>query len=338
LRYGWVAVTVLAVLLVGSAFAARDADATSYDSEELRVLRLINDYRQNNGIEPLLLSDTLSLASERHSEDMGERGFFAHNTVSSSYYPAGAELWDRMEVEGYDYNTYKGENIAAGYDTAEEAFEAWRISPSHNAAMLDGNYSVVGVGRVNVPGSRFGWYWTTDFGAKVDPTAHAPGEQPPGEEPSKQQNREPKKPAEDLGNTENGAFDSRSVWHQEATDGAELIVDGHARLGGYNDGEDDLRQKIRVGQDNRLSYRLKITTDEREHPSDRLLVRLTDEEGRQLKVLEKYTDADAGDRWRRERVDLSRFADETVYVSFYVKTDARYLTTFYVDDVVLKRD
>lgn len=336
LRYGWVA--VLAALLAGSVFAARDADATSYDAEELRVLRMINDYRQDNGLEPLLLSDTLSVASERHSEDMGERGFFAHNTASSSYYPAGTAPWNRMEAEGYNYNTYKGENIAAGYETAEEAFQAWRNSPSHNAAMLDGNYRVVGVGRVNVPGSGFGWYWTTDFGAKVDPTAHAPGEQPPSEEPSKQQEREPKEPAEDLGDIENGALDSRAVWRQEARDGAELIVGGHARLGGYNDGEDDLRQKIRIGQDNRLSYRLKITTDEREHPFDRLLVRLTDEEGRQLKVLERYTDADARDEWRRERVNLSRFAGETVYASFYVETDAWHLTTFYVDDVVLERD
>ncbi|HSL00362.1 MAG TPA: CAP domain-containing protein [Rubrobacteraceae bacterium] len=338
LRYAWIVAVVIAALLVGSVFAARDADATTYDAEELRVLRLINDYRQNNGLEPLLLSDTLSVASERHSEDMGERDFFAHNTASSSYYPAGAEPWDRMEAEGYTYNTYKGENIAAGYDTAEEAFQAWRDSPSHNAAMLDGNYRVVGVGRVNVPGSGFGWYWTTDFGAKVDPTAHEPGEEPPAEEPSKQQKRKQSGPVKDLGDLENGALDSRAVWRQEARDGAELIVDGHARLGGYNDGQDDLRQKIRVGPDTRLSYRLKITADEPEPPSDRLLVRLTNEEGRQLGVLERYTDADAADEWRRDRVNLSRFAGETVYLSFYVETDARHLTTFYVDDVGLERD
>lgn len=336
LRYGWVVVAVLAVLLAGSVFAAREADATSYDAEELRVLRMINDYRQDNGLEPLLLSDTISVAAERHSEDMGERGFFAHNTASSSYYPAGAEPWDRMEKEGYNYNTYKGENIAAGYETAEEAFRAWRNSPSHNAAMLDGNYRVVGVGRVNVPGSPFGWYWTTDFGAKVDPTAHAPGEQPPNGESSRQQER--KERAKDLGEVENGALSSRAVWRQEARDGAELIVDGRARLGGYNDGEDELRQKIRIGQDDRLSYRLKITTDEPEPPYDRLLVRLTGEKGRQLGVLKRYTDADATDEWRRERVNLSRFAGETVYVSFYVETDERHLTTFYVDDVALERN
>ncbi len=332
LRNGWVVVAVLAVLLAGVAVGARDAGAASYDAEELRVLRLINEYRQENGLEPLLLSDTLSVASERHSEDMGEHNFFAHDTVSSSYYPAGAEPWDRMAAEGYKYDTFKGENIAAGYETAEEAFEAWRNSPSHNHAMLDGNYRVVGVGRVNVPGSRFGWYWTTDFGTEVDPTAHTPGEQPS----QPQRHREHGKSAEDLGDVENGAFDSRAVWEQEARDGAELILGGRARLGGYNEGEDHLRQKIRVGEDDHLSYRLKITTDEREHPADRLLVRLTDEEGRQLEVLERYTDAE--DEWRRDRVDLSRYAGEKVYVTFSVETDSRLLTTFYLDEVVLERD
>jgi hypothetical protein len=339
-RYGWVLVVVLATLLAGGGLGARDAGAVSYDAEELRVLELINEYRQDNGLEPLLLSSTLSVASERHSEDMGERDFFAHNTASSSYYPAGSEPWDRMDAEGYDYNTYKGENIAAGYETAEEAFRAWRESPSHNRAMLEGDYRVVGIGRKNIPGSGFGWYWTTDFGGRVDPSAHAPGERPPGKESAKER-QEPEEPA-DRGGIENGALDSRAVWQQEARDGADLIVDGHIRLGGYNDGEDGLRQKVRIRRNDVLIYRLKIVTDERgERPSDRLVVRLTDGKGRVLGVLGRYTDADAEDEWRRERVNLSRFADElageSVWVDLAAETDAGDLTTFYVDDVALRR-
>lgn len=329
MRHAWLAVLVLAALLVWS--GPGDADASPYDAEELRVLRLINEYREDKGLRPLLLSDTLSVAAERHSEDMGKRSFFAHDTVSSPHYREGAEPWDRMEAEGYDYNTYKGENIAAGFETAEKAFRAWRESPSHNRAMLDGKYRVVGIGRINVPGSRYGWYWTTDFGAKVDPSAHAPGERPRGQ----------RKPA-DGGGIENGSLDSAAIWRQEAEDGAELIVDGRARLGGYDDGEDGLRQKVRLGRDDALSYGLKIVTDEqRGGPSDRLVVRLADEEGRALEVLARHTDAEAGGGWRRERVDLSRFADElagkTVWVEISVRTDDEDLTTFYLDDVALRR-
>jgi uncharacterized protein YkwD len=342
LRGRWFFAALLAALLLASVAAgiASANAAPAYDPEELRVVRLINDYRQQNGLEPLLVSDTLSVSSERHSEDMGEHGFFAHNTVASSYYQVNSAPWDRMAKDGYDYNTFTGENIAAGFETADEAFEAWRNSPSHNHAMLDANYRVIGVGRVNAPGSRYGWYWTTDFGGKVDSTAHAPGEAPPREgEPDK---LEPERPApepdEDLGGIENGDMESETVWEQDAKDGADLILDGRARLGGYDNGKDDLRQKVRVGPDTHLSYGLKITTDEKEHPSDVMVVRVMDEEGEPLATLERYTDADAGNEWRRDRVSLSRFAGETVYVSFSVETDPRILTTFYLDDMVLERD
>ena len=341
----WFFVVLTLILVAGVASGVASADATaSYDPEELKVLRLINDYRQENGLEPLLISDTLSVSSERHSEDMGEYAFFAHNTATSSYYEAGAAPWDRMAEEGYDYNTYSGENIAAGFETADEAFEAWRNSPSHNHAMLDPNYKVVGIGRTNAPGSKFGWYWTTDFGGKVDPSAHAPGEEPPREGSSRKlENDEPSdKPAgetdEDLGGIENGQMETETVWKQDAEDGADLILDGHARLGGYDSGADELRQKVRVGPDTHLSYGLKITTNENHHPSDVMVVRVTDEEGEQLASLERYSDGDAEDEWRRDRVSLSRFAGETVYVSFSVETDPRLLTTFYLDDVVLERD
>ncbi len=332
-RCRWVVVAVLAVLLSGVAFGETSDAAVSYDAEEQRFLQLINEYRQNNGLGPLTLSDTLSASSERHSEDMGEYGFFAHDTVQSSYYPAASRPWDRMAAEGYDYNTFKGENIAAGYETADEVFEAWRLSPTHNSAMLDGTYAAIGIGRANLTGSTFGWYWTTDFGGVVEPTSGAPEDDPqPQGGPEN-----PAEPVEDRGGIENGAMDDETVWEQEAEDGASLILDdGYARLGGYNRGRDDLYQKIRVANDSEmLAYDIKIGTDEREHPFDRLLVRLTDRDGEQLAVLERYTDEDAGG-WRREKVDLSRFAGRTVYLSFYVETDPTLLTTFYLDDVVLR--
>jgi hypothetical protein len=83
-----------------------------------------------------------------------------------------------------------------------------------------------------------------------------------------------------------------------------------------------------------LAYGLKVETDERHHPFDRLVVRLSDGEGKQLAVLEKYTDEDAR-KWRREKVNLGRFVGRTVYLSFYVETDPTRLTTFYLDNVVL---
>ena len=345
LQFRWVVIAVLAVLLSGVAFGGSSEAADLYDAEEEQFLQLINEYRQDNGVGPLTLSDTLSVASERHSEDMGKYNFFAHDTVKSSYYPAGSPPWNRMAAEGYEFNTFKGENIAAGFETAEEVLQGWRNSPSHNHAMLDGNYHAIGIARVHIPGSKFGWYWTTDFGGVVEPASRASGDVPV-DDPQAQGAPEklagptverPAGPARDLGELENGTMHGQGAWKQEAKDGAKLILDdGYARLGGYHRGRDDLHQKIRVSKDSELlAYGIKITTDERERPFDRLVVRLTNRDGKQLAVLKRYTGEDAG-KWRRERLDLSRFVGRTVHLSFYVETDATQLTTFYLDNLLLR--
>jgi uncharacterized protein YkwD len=330
LRYLLVVASVLVVMIA----SGQSASATPYDAEELQFLQMINAYRQSYGLGNLLLSDTLSVSSERHSQDMARYRFFAHNTVASSYYPVGATPWYRMQAEGYDYRTSWGENIAAGCESAERCFQLWRNSPSHNAAMLDGDYRVIGIARVQRTGLMGRWYWTTDFGGAVDPTAHAPGESPPAEK-SNEQPQVRERPAEDGVGLENGEMSRDGVWRQRATDHADLILDGHARLGDYDNGTDELSQKIRIGENTRLAYGIKITTDELLPPFDSLVVRLTNAEGKQIAVLERYG-GDAGG-WRRERVDLSRFAGRTVYLSFHAETDAAGLTAFYVDDVVLNK-
>jgi uncharacterized protein YkwD len=332
LRHLKMVAALLAVLIAGVAASDQSAGATSYDSAELRFLQLINDYRQNNGLGKLLLSDTLSVSSERHSQDMARYRFFAHNTVASSYYPVGASPGDRIQANGYNYRTVWGENIAVGCESAERCFELWRNSPSHNAAMLDGNYRVIGIARVQGAGPIPLWYWTTDFGGVADSTAHAPGESPPAEQTNEQQ---AVRERSDGGGLENGKMNGDAVWREQATDHADLILDGHARLGDYDNGRDELRQKIRVGQNTELAYGIKITADEPLPPFDRLLVRLTNEEGKQIAVLQRYGGGDAGG-WRRDRVDLSRFAGRTVYLSFLAETDAAGLTAFYVDEVVLR--
>jgi uncharacterized protein YkwD len=334
-RYLGAVVAVLAVLIAAGVLAIghqRSASASSevYDPEEVQFLHLINEYRQANGIGPLLLSDTIAVAAEHHSQDMAHYSFFAHITAASSHYPVGYHPWNRMREGGYHYNTLMGENIAAGCESAERCFELWRNSPSHNAAMLDGNYRVIGIARLYVPGSVHGWYWTTDFGATVDPSSHAPGESTP--------------PQDGFG-IENGGMSSKAVWQQKATDDAELILfsaegEGYARLGDYDNGRDELRQKVRVGENSsELSYWIKIETNEQQlvpgEPSDSLKVRLMDGQGEQIEVLKRYTDADAGGGWRRETVDLSRFAGRTVYLSFLVETDELLTTAFYLDRVAL---
>ena len=135
MRYRWFVVAVFAILFAGSIFAESSVRAhESYDQEELTFLELINQYRQSKGLPTLVLSDTLAVASKHHSEDMGRYNFFAHNTAKSSYFPAGSTPWNRMKLSGYDYpNSFKAENLAAGYETAEQNFKACVAPPATTA-------------------------------------------------------------------------------------------------------------------------------------------------------------------------------------------------------------
>jgi len=158
------------VLVVGLTSEARAG--VSYSAEEIAFVKLINEYRIANGLDPLLVSDRISEACDRHSSDMGKYRFFSHYTVQSDWFPVNASPWDRMAMSGYDFYTNKGENIAAGQSNAQDVFKAWKASPGHNANMLGASFKVIGVSLVVVPGAPYTYYWTTDFGGYVDSSAH----------------------------------------------------------------------------------------------------------------------------------------------------------------------
>jgi uncharacterized protein YkwD len=155
------AVGLLPRTQTGAAAGDCTADA-SLDSEEQALLTLINNYRQQNGRQPLAASYLLSKAAQWKSHDMGVNRYFAHDDLSRTWV-------QRIRDCGYGYNAWLGENIAAGYQTAQTVFEGWRNSPGHNANMLGGNYTAIGIGRAAVSGSPYGVYWTTEFSSVLDP-------------------------------------------------------------------------------------------------------------------------------------------------------------------------
>jgi len=198
IRLALVAVVAAVVLFVALPLAARAvgaggqavesetqaagsaAPAVDYSSEEAEFVRLLNEYREGLGLQPLMVSDILSDAAEKHSHDMGTYGFFNHITQESDFFPVGCDGGGRIVRCGYPYNTGWGECIAAGYSKASAVLDAWKNSPIHNAVMTRDYYVVVGIGLVYVAGDSLdhGYYWTADFGFFADETAHWLGDEP----------------------------------------------------------------------------------------------------------------------------------------------------------------
>lgn len=125
----------------------------SPDSEERRFLDLINDYRRRNGAGALALNDNLGAAADAHSRDMARKNYFRHSKTGQLIGRHGYTNW----------KTY-GENIAAGQQTAQQVFDAWRRSNDHDRNMRSKNFTEIGIGRAHGKNSKYGWYWTTVFG------------------------------------------------------------------------------------------------------------------------------------------------------------------------------
>lgn len=168
--------TVMAAIAIATA-GGNSADTTyadaSIDAEEQAFITLLNQYRESNDLPPLLIDPGIGQAADWMSSDMGVNNYFSHTDS------LGQSPWTRMCNYGYCYNTWKGENIAAGYTTGASVFQGWKDSPGHNANMLNVNYRVMGVARVYTSGSDYGWYWTNDFGGYVAPGTSPTATPPP---------------------------------------------------------------------------------------------------------------------------------------------------------------
>jgi uncharacterized protein YkwD len=50
--------------------------------------------------------------------------------------------------------------------TADQVFADWKNSPSHNANMLSGAFTEIGIGRAYHDNPKYDWYWCTEFGRR----------------------------------------------------------------------------------------------------------------------------------------------------------------------------
>lgn len=98
-----------------------------------------NDARANEHL-PLLRSNSLLVQAARaKAEDMALRGYFSHET------PEGKEPWIFLDAVHYEYG-YAGENLAVNFTDSKDVTDAWLLSPTHRANLLNPHFSEIGIG------------------------------------------------------------------------------------------------------------------------------------------------------------------------------------------------
>jgi uncharacterized YkwD family protein len=118
------------------------------------VLKLVNAERAKAGLKALKMSEELRSIANLKSRDMGEKGYFDHNS------PTYGSPFQMLQDFGVHYRA-AGENIAAGQKTPEEVMNSWMNSSGHRANILNANFDTLGVGIYN--GGKYGIYWTQLF-------------------------------------------------------------------------------------------------------------------------------------------------------------------------------
>lgn len=126
-----------------------------------QLLWYINEARHLHNLPPLAYNYELTIASQRHSDDMSLYDYTGH-TGSDDTHP-----WERQAQAGY-LGSYGGEVTYWGYDSVTAVVEFWINSPPHRTLILNPLITDVGVGYTYNPNSASVWYWVAEFG--VAPT------------------------------------------------------------------------------------------------------------------------------------------------------------------------
>jgi uncharacterized protein YkwD len=129
----------------------RDVTTTA-DAEERSNVEAVNEYRSLMGLEALKIDERLVRGSRKHSIEMRQRDYFAHDSPT----PHLRTPNQRAQREGYAGGV--SENIALGAPDGRAAFWQWYRSSGHHRNMLQPGHTEMGCG------SEKHHWWTQMFG------------------------------------------------------------------------------------------------------------------------------------------------------------------------------
>jgi len=129
---------LLLIFAVALPLFAQRIPATHTDITRDSVIAQMNRARHEAGLGPLHEDFRLDGAAEDRIKDMLDLGYWAH--VS----PDGRAPFVWLKPHGYNFSN-AGENLAAGFETAEVLMDSWMESPGHRDNILSPLYSDCGV-------------------------------------------------------------------------------------------------------------------------------------------------------------------------------------------------
>lgn len=130
---------LIALMLVVTVIFNTGSTITDHtvSSLELEILELVNEYRAENGIEPLELNNTLNALALIRAKEASIK--WSHER------PNGTRYYSVFTDYNITWASYVGENLGCKFTNASEIMEAWIASDSHRANLLDDKFNDIGM-------------------------------------------------------------------------------------------------------------------------------------------------------------------------------------------------
>lgn len=130
---------------------------------DAEIVRLLNEERKANGLQPLTAVASLTAAAHAHNDAMNKCALQNGWTDSCLRHevPGEAPYCDRFTGAGFPCG---GEIIAQGYTSPGGVVQGWMGSPGHRGIILDPRYTVVGCAADDFANGNYqGLIYTCDF-------------------------------------------------------------------------------------------------------------------------------------------------------------------------------
>lgn len=126
---------------------SESASDTGLRAEAIEASNMVNEIREDAGLDPLVWDANLESVADVRASEISEN--FSHTR------PNGKQWYTvNSKIQG-------GENLAYGFDNAEDVVDAWMDSPTHRDNILYDDFAKVAISIYEEDGT---YYWSQEYG------------------------------------------------------------------------------------------------------------------------------------------------------------------------------
>lgn len=164
-------------------FSQQDLNEVCLSQEEIKLYKLVNEYRKQNGLASIALSRALTFVAQEHSKDLALnnpnkneicnlhswslKGEWTECCYTRDHAKANC-MWDKpRELTNYTGNGFEISAWSSSNISAHQSLKIWKESSAHNQVMINKgiwenhSWKAIGIGIYN-------GYANIWFGKKID--------------------------------------------------------------------------------------------------------------------------------------------------------------------------